>query len=48
MMQGGFEVNRTPSGYKTELTIRFLDHMEGPAFDAVSIIDDLGPLYYES
>ena len=50
VMQGGFETSRTPSGYKTELTVRFLDG-EAPApaaFDAVAVIDDLGPLYYES
>lgn len=48
LMRGGFEESRTPSGYKTELTIRLLDAAEPAAFDAVAVIDDLGPLYYES
>jgi hypothetical protein len=48
--QYGVEISRVPSGYKTELTVRFLD-ADAPApaaFDAVAVIDDLGPLYYES
>ena len=37
------------SGFKTELKVRFLDGEPAPAaFDAVAVIDDLGPLYYES
>lgn len=48
LMRGGFEESRTPSGYKTELTMRLLDAAEPAAFDAVAVIDDLGPLYYES
>ena len=47
--QYGVEISRVPSGYKTELTVRFLDGEPAPAaFDAVAVIDDLGPLYYES
>lgn len=47
--QYGVEISRVPSGYKTELTVRFLDGDPAPAaFDAMAVIDDLGPLYYES
>jgi hypothetical protein len=47
--QYGVQTSSTPRGYKTELTIRFLDAGETPgqAFDALAIIDALGPLYYE-
>ena len=49
MSRYGIEESRTPSGYKTELTIRMLDATadDTASFDAVSIIDALGPLYYE-
>ena len=49
-MQYGSEVSRVPTGYKTELTIRYLDAEEAgpPAFDAITVIDALGPLYYET
>lgn len=48
--QYGVEISRIPSGFKTELTVRFLDGeaRQPAAFDAVAVIDDLGPLYYES
>jgi hypothetical protein len=43
-------MSSTPQGYKTELTIRFLDRVDGSprALDAVALIDALGPLYYEA
>jgi len=49
MSRYGIEESRTPSGYKTELTIRMLDATadDTASFDAVAIIDALGPLYYE-
>jgi len=45
----GVEVSSVPTGYKTELTIRFVDAGAEPdrALDALTIIDALGPLYYE-
>lgn len=48
MTQYGVERSRTLNGYKTELTITMLDSGEGQpqAIDAVSIIDNLGPIYY--
>ena len=48
MRQYNVEISRTPIGYKSELTIRFLDGQENipAAFDTLKIIDDLGPLYY--
>lgn len=49
MTQYNIEQSRTLSGYKTELTVRFGDGAAGPAangFDAVAVIDALGPLYY--
>lgn len=47
--RGGVPISSVAQGYKTELTIRFLDAGAQPerAFDAVAIIDALGPLYYE-
>lgn len=47
--QYGREISRTPSGYKSELTIRYLEGDAEPAgsLDAVAVIDALGPLYYE-
>ena len=50
MTRYGIEESRTPTGYKTELTIRMLDATAADAasFDAVAIIDALGPLYYEA
>ncbi len=47
--QYGMQISSTPQGYKTELTIRFLEAGAEPgrAFDALAIIDALGPLYYE-
>jgi hypothetical protein len=47
--RGGIEISSVPAGFKTELTIRYVaegvesDH----ALDATTIIDALGPLYYE-
>ena len=48
--QYGVEISRVLAGYKTELTIRLVSDGEPApaAFDAVGVIDDLGPLYYES
>jgi mRNA-degrading endonuclease toxin of MazEF toxin-antitoxin module len=46
--QYGVEISRQLAGYKTELTIRFLADDTPAALDAVRVIDDLGPLYYES
>lgn len=47
-MQYGFEQSRVLTGYKTELTVRYLDEGadEPAAIDAVGIIDALGPVYY--
>lgn len=49
MTQYGVERSRTLNGYKTELTINLLASAEGQpqAIDAVSIIDNLGPIYYD-
>jgi hypothetical protein len=46
--QYGMEISRVPVGYKTELSVRFVDQggEAGRAFDAVAVIDALGPLYY--
>lgn len=48
----GVPMNRTLTGYKTELTIRLLGDGEGKgeadALDAVAVIDALGPVYYEN
>lgn len=50
MSRYNVEISRTPLGYKSELTVRFLDGEEksGAAFDSIKVIDDLGPLYYEN
>ena len=46
--QHGVEISSVPTGYKTEMTIRFLDAVDQPrALNALSVIDALGPLYYE-
>ena len=47
--QYGREISSTPTGYKTELTIRAVDKGVDPAraLDATGVIDALGPLYYE-
>jgi len=46
--RGGMEISRVPTGFKTELTIRFVDAAtETGAFDATAVIDALGPFYYE-
>jgi hypothetical protein len=49
MMRGGAEISSTPTGFKTEITIRYLDSAEAspPALNALAVIDALGPLYYE-
>ncbi len=44
----GVPMNRTLTGYKTELTIRLVGEGEADALDAVAVIDALGPIYYES
>lgn len=46
----GVPMNRTLTGYKTELTIRLLGDGEGQAdaLNAVAVIDALGPVYYEN
>lgn len=48
MSQYGMEQSRTPSGYKTELIVRFVDDIDAAphAIDAVSLIDQLGAIYY--
>ena len=50
MTRYGIEESRTPTGYKTEMTIRMLEASadNSTSFDAVAIIDALGPLYYEA
>lgn len=47
--QYGVPVSSVPTGFKTELIIRFVDEAGGVtrALNAVSVIDALGPLYYE-
>lgn len=47
--RGGIEISSIPSGFKSELTIRFVDAgaEKDQAFDALAVIDALGPLYYE-
>lgn len=47
--RNGIEVSSVATGYKSELTIRFVDGTDeaARALDAVAIIDSLGPLYYE-
>lgn len=49
MMRGGAEISSTPTGFKTEMTIRYLDSAEASprALNALAVIDALGPLYYE-
>lgn len=46
----GVPMEQTLTGYKTELTIRLLGEgdSEADALDAVTVIDALGPVYYES
>lgn len=48
-MRGAVEISSAPAGFKTELTIRLIDSgaTEVGAFDALTVIDALGPLYYE-
>jgi hypothetical protein len=48
-MQYGVEISSTPTGFKTEMDIRFLDSADQSprALDALAVIDALGPLYYE-
>lgn len=48
--QRGVLIRSVPTGYKTELTIRYVDGADHTArtFDALAIIDALGPLYYEN
>jgi hypothetical protein len=48
-MRSGIEISSVPTGFKTELTIRYVATGGEPerALDATAIIDALGPLYYE-
>ncbi len=48
--QYGRPINRTPTGHKTELTIRTLDegaNYEGLSIEVAEVIGRLGPLYYQ-
>lgn len=47
--QYGVPVSSRPTGFKTELTVRFVDDGRDATrmLNAVSVIDALGPLYYE-
>lgn len=47
--QYGREISSTPAGYKTILTVRYQNAAAEPerSFDAVRVIDALGPLYYQ-
>jgi len=45
--RGGIAVSSIPTGFKSEMTIRFLDGPDARALSALSVIDALGPLYYE-
>lgn len=45
--QYGTEISSSPAGYKTALTIRFADAGAPRALNATTIIDALGPYYYE-
>ena len=49
MSRGGIPISSTPTGFKTEMVVRFLDSADQSprALNAVSVIDALGPLYYE-
>ncbi|MBK9004619.1 MAG: hypothetical protein IPM41_12395 [Sphingomonadales bacterium] len=44
------ETERTLVGYKTELNIRFLEAAEDEAssLDAATVVEVLGPVYYDS
>jgi hypothetical protein len=46
--QRGMVIKSVTTGFKTELTIRYVDANEqsARAFDALTVIDALGPLYY--
>ncbi len=47
--QNGVPISSVPTGFKTELIVRFVDETGDVtrALNAVSVIDSLGPLYYE-
>lgn len=47
--QRGYEISRIPTGYKSDLVIRFdeVDAKSTRAFDAKTIVDTLGPFYYK-
>jgi hypothetical protein len=47
--RAGMEISNVPTGFKTEMNIRFLDAADQSprALDALAVIDALGPLYYE-
>lgn len=48
--RGGVPVSSVPAGFKTELKIRFVEAgaVSDNPFDAVTVIDALGPFYYEA
>jgi hypothetical protein len=43
--RAGMEISNVPTGFKSEMSIRFLDSPR--ALEALAVIDALGPLYYE-
>jgi hypothetical protein len=47
--RSGVPISSVPTGFKTELIVRFVDEAGDAtrALNAVSVIDALGPLYYE-
>ncbi|MBA3897097.1 MAG: hypothetical protein H0X36_08185 [Sphingomonadaceae bacterium] len=47
--RSGMEISSVPTGFNTELTIRFAEAgaETGRAINAVAIIDALGPLSYQ-
>lgn len=47
--RNGMEISSAPTGFKTELAVRFVDAGVDTerALDTVKVIDALGPLYYE-
>jgi hypothetical protein len=47
--RSGVPISSVPTGFKTELIVRFVDDGGDVtrALNAVSVIDALGPLYYE-
>lgn len=47
--RAGVEISNVPTGFKSEMDIRFLDAADQSprSLDALAVIDALGPLYYE-